>query len=125
MSKLKALSKAKLSMLIGAIFLTLVLFTNFSSTMNNLGNITPEEKIGIILTTFIHLVLVWTIFSKIDVGNKKGWIIFTLVYGIFILLNGIVVTIINPYSGVGRIIAGAFLITAFALKISNGNKDNH
>jgi uncharacterized membrane protein len=125
LSKFRNLSRAKLSALIGAIFLTLVLFTTFASAMNNLENITPEEKVGIILATFIHFILVWTVFSKIDVVNKKGWIIFTLVYGIFILLNGIVVAIVSPLNGLGRIIAGASLVTAFALKISSENKEKH
>ncbi|OUK02856.1 hypothetical protein BZZ03_10500 [Lactococcus petauri] len=82
----------------------------------------PEQKLAMLIIVIIHITLGWIIFFKIDASPKKGWAIFSLVYGIFILLAGLGATLSNPLNGIIRIISGIALIAAFVFKTSQQNR---
>ncbi|MCT4409460.1 hypothetical protein FIB49_12085 [Lactococcus cremoris] len=122
------ISEGKIASFIGAALFTFIIFNSivrvaglmsmvpYSSTVG--GSTITTFALFMILIDLIQIIFVWFAFSKYNGKSGNGWAIFLLVFGILVVISGMLSLLTNGLEGFGYIIAGAAMITAFILKQS-------
>jgi hypothetical protein len=122
------ISEGKIASFIGAALFTFIMFNSLVRVAGLMSVVTGYSTLGgSTITTFalfmifidlIQITFVWLAFSKYNGKSGNGWSIFLLVFGILVLISGMLSLLTNSLEGFGYIIAGAAMITAFILKQS-------
>lgn len=122
------ISEGKIASFIGAALFTFIMFNSLVRVAGLMSVVTGYSTLGgSTITTFalfmifidlIQITFVWLAFSKYNGKSGNGWAIFLLVFGILVLIKGMLSLLANSLEGFGYIIAGAAMITAFILKQS-------